>query len=208
MLLTNVNLKRISDFHGHVCPNLVIGCRASQLALDTLDLDQTSQETLSVIAENQTSAIDAIQYMTGCTLGNQHLRVRDLGKHKYIFVLNQSNRAVIVNLKQMEFSGESTYFVLERKLRDNQATMEDIHKIQSLLDQWVSWLFSLSDQELFHVAETTSIPPGINLSSRYVRCSNCQDLVEDSKAENIHGVLVCYPCSRLLSCKSGSSAWQ
>jgi len=199
MLFTNVQLKRIANFHGHICPNLALGYRASQLGLKTLNPEQTSEETLSVIVENNTSALDAIQCMTGCTSGNQHLRVRDLGKHKYIFVLNQSNRAVIVNLKEVEFSEETTYFILERKIRDNKATTEDIDYIQYLLDTWVSWLLSLSDQELFHVEETTSIPPGIALSSRYVRCSNCHDLVEDSKTEKLQGDFVCYPCSGLLN---------
>jgi formylmethanofuran dehydrogenase subunit E len=40
----------------------------------------------AIIAENSTSALDAIQIMLGATLGNQRLKVMDLGKHNYTVI--------------------------------------------------------------------------------------------------------------------------
>lgn len=208
MVLTNMTLQKVSNFHGHICPNLVIGCRASQLALDLLLQEKADQQTITVIAENNTSAIDAIQCLTGCTLGNQHLKIKDFGKHKYTFMINQTGQAVIVSLKEISFQEEKSYLALEKKLKKEMATHEDLSNMQFLLDQWVSWLFSLSDQELFTITKTKTNPPEINLSSRYVRCCYCHDLVEESKAISFQGNFICQPCSEFFAHEPASIVWQ
>jgi len=35
-MLVNMELKRVADFHGHICPDLVIGCKVHELAIDIL----------------------------------------------------------------------------------------------------------------------------------------------------------------------------
>lgn len=111
-MLVNVDLKRIADFHGHLCPELVIGARAVEHALKTLQKHEEIQSNFFVIAHNQTSALDAIQYLTGCTLGNQRLVVNDWGKHRYQFISGATGRAVDVRMKPVHFHLEGTYFEL------------------------------------------------------------------------------------------------
>src|SRR6056297_1919098 len=208
MVLTNIPLHKVSNFHGHICPDLVIGCRASQLALNLLNQDPKDQLTLTVVAENNTSAIDAIQCLTGCTLGNQYLLIRDFGKHKYTFIVNQTGQAVILSLNRVNFRKEKNYLALEKRLMNNLATIEDMTRIKVLLDQWVSWLFSLSDQELFSVDQTKAKPPDIALSSKYVTCHYCNDLVEETKAIKLHGNFLCQPCYRVFSYQPENVVWQ
>ncbi|PIU23820.1 MAG: formylmethanofuran dehydrogenase, partial [Chloroflexi bacterium CG08_land_8_20_14_0_20_45_12] len=76
-MLVNMQLKRVIDFHGHLCPDLVIGCKAYELAMKTLCHRENLDGGLIVIAENTTNAIDAIQCLSGCTLGNQRLKIHD-----------------------------------------------------------------------------------------------------------------------------------
>jgi formylmethanofuran dehydrogenase subunit E len=87
-MLVDLRLKQIADFHGHLCPDLVIGYRAAQYALSRLEV-KLALPSLRAMVENNTSAVDAIQQLTGCTPGNLRLMVRDEGKHVYIFLVNR-----------------------------------------------------------------------------------------------------------------------
>lgn len=75
-MLVNMTLKRVVDFHGHLCPDLVVGAKVSEYAQKLFP-----DRSFSLIAENSTSAIDAIQVLLGITIGNQRLKVMDFGKH-------------------------------------------------------------------------------------------------------------------------------
>ncbi len=70
-------------FHGHSCPGLAIGIRASELAFRELG---TPEETNMVaIAETDMCGVDAIQFLTDCTLGKGNFMHRDFGKMAFSF---------------------------------------------------------------------------------------------------------------------------
>lgn len=55
-------------FHGHPCPVLATGYRASVEALRILHITDLHREKLACIAENQVCGVDAVQIMLNCTL--------------------------------------------------------------------------------------------------------------------------------------------
>ncbi len=99
-VLVNMELKRIADFHGHLCPELAIGYRAAKLALSYLAVPDAPASDLKVVAENSTSALDAIQFLTGCTTGNGRLVHKDYGKHVYFFTLSRKLRSLRLSLRK------------------------------------------------------------------------------------------------------------
>jgi len=74
-MIVNMALKRIADFHGHLCPDLVLGARLCERVLELVPSEGNGNGLAAIIAENCTSALDAIQIMLGITLGNQRLKV-------------------------------------------------------------------------------------------------------------------------------------
>jgi len=73
-------------FHGHNCPGLALGCRVATDALARMGMDGPSQdEELVCVAETDSCAVDAIQAITGCTLGKGNLLLRIRGKHAFTF---------------------------------------------------------------------------------------------------------------------------
>jgi len=193
-MIVNMQLKKIADFHGHLCPDLVIGCRACEIALEILSQKEEIKGGLTVIAENTTSALDAIQCITGCTLGNQRLVVSDFGKHKYTFIINRSGLAITLSLKEQHFGDEKVYFSLEKKIIKDEATLEDIAQFQRLLDVRVESLLSLKHDEIFEVMETKRKPPKNEAPTVFSKCPYCGDLVLKSKFLELEGVLICKPC--------------
>lgn len=70
-------------FHGHSCPGLAIGIRAAELALSRLN-NPTNTQIVAVV-ETDMCGVDAIQFLTGATLGKGNLIHRDYGKMAFSF---------------------------------------------------------------------------------------------------------------------------
>ena len=80
--------------HGHSCPGLAQGCRIAADALAHLGMERPSQdEELVCVAETDSCAVDAIQAITGCTLGKGNLLMRMRGKRAFSFYNRESKRS-------------------------------------------------------------------------------------------------------------------
>ena len=88
-------------FHGHECPGLAIGFRASLIAMEHLgvQLDATMNETAVCVTENDACGVDAVMFLTGCTLGKGNLVYRGTGKMAFSFFLRDSGKSVRVVLR-------------------------------------------------------------------------------------------------------------
>ena len=65
--LTEQTIAKVVDFHGHSCPGLSIGMRASELA--RRELGDLPDARLVCVSETDMCAVDAVQFLTGCTYG-------------------------------------------------------------------------------------------------------------------------------------------
>lgn len=74
------------DFHGHMCVALALGIRATELAMKHLG-EQRHQGRMIVVAQTRSCSIDAVQYLSGCTLGKGNLVVQDHGKTVFTFLV-------------------------------------------------------------------------------------------------------------------------
>lgn len=87
-------------FHGHQCPGLAIGYRASELAMERLGLRHAAaDEELVCVTENDACGVDAVQVMTGCTLGKGNLLFHMTGKMAFSFYCRKSGKRVRMVLR-------------------------------------------------------------------------------------------------------------
>jgi formylmethanofuran dehydrogenase subunit E len=191
-MLVDMKLKRAADFHGHLCPDLVIGYRASCYALQRLALDLFSATSLRVIAENNTSALDAIQHVTGCTIGNGRLVVHDHGKHAYTFV-NSEGLGLRLLLKP-EALPTAEFLDLEARLQTSTVTLHDTARFQVVLDTRVAALLQLSDEALFTLQSVTLEPPTDKLTSAMMNCAGCGELTAPTHLAVVDGQHLCPQC--------------
>ncbi|MFC1854979.1 FmdE family protein [Thermodesulfobacteriota bacterium] len=91
--------KKVYEFHGHVCLMSTAGIRIALSAMSAIDL-QKSEEYLFAFYHARTCAIDPIQFITGCTLGNSNIIVDDEKKAHTLHLVRQDNGfGVTVTLK-------------------------------------------------------------------------------------------------------------
>ncbi|MFX1296142.1 MAG: FmdE family protein, partial [Promethearchaeota archaeon] len=86
-------------FHGHYCPGVAVGYRVAILARKELELGRSKDEELVAIVENDSCAVDAIQYINGTTFGKGNLIFQDHGLHAYTFIERTSGKKIRIELK-------------------------------------------------------------------------------------------------------------
>lgn len=89
-------------FHGHECPGLAIGFRASEIAKEEMNLSFSQDEEIVCITENDACGIDAIQYITGCTIGKGNLILKDRGKMAYTFMDRKTKTGIRLILQPID----------------------------------------------------------------------------------------------------------
>jgi formylmethanofuran dehydrogenase subunit E len=171
--------------HGHLCAGQVIGVRMSMLALSMLDIDDprgVDRKKLYVIVEIDRCATDAIQSVTGCSLGKRSMKWLDHGIMAATFVNLHSGRAVRITALEEARALAKTYC---SEVTDKYARQLEAYKI-------------MPEHELFRI-ETVSVTippedlPGRPL--RRVQCEICDDWVQDCRDELSEGKVLCRNCA-------------
>jgi len=103
-------------FHGHHCPGLAIGVRASVEALKALAIDFSRDEEVVCVVENDACGVDGVQVITGCSVGKGNLIFRNRGKQAFSFFnrkTGKSIRLVLKDLPDMERDEKEAYLLNE-----------------------------------------------------------------------------------------------
>ena len=67
--------------HGHLCPGQVLGVKMSMLGLREIGIEDPKgkdRKSLIVFVEMDRCATDAVQSVTGCSLGHRTMKFMDL----------------------------------------------------------------------------------------------------------------------------------
>ncbi len=169
------DLKDAVRFHGHFCPGLAIGYRASKVALERLGAQRAKDEELVAIVENDSCSADGVQWVSGCTFGKGNFFFRDYGKQVFTFALRPTGRAVRLALKPTE----------ERPPlpEDDRATLAD-------------QMLNAPAESLFTVTELViELPKAASICSS-VRCERCGEPVMSTRTRNVNGRTLCIPCAQ------------
>ena len=198
-MLINISFNRVVNFHGHMCPDLILGGKVCEYAQKILEEKGEYKNGLSVIAENCTSALDAIQVILGVTIGNKRLRVLDYGKHNYTILYDKGRKGVKFTLKALDHKDEDEYNILVKKVADNQADLNDILQFQRLLDERTKWLLSLPPEDIFNIEHAGATDYPSEITDVYTSCCKCGQRVLKSRIIARQYKDYCMPCFQKIS---------
>src|SRR5512134_463242 len=89
--------------HGHLCPGQVLGVKMSMLGLREIGITDPKgkdRKSIIVFVEMDRCATDAVQSVTGCSLGHRTMKFMDYGKMAATFVNPKTKKAVRVVAKE------------------------------------------------------------------------------------------------------------
>lgn len=196
-MLGNISLKRVVNFHGHICPELAIGGKFCEFVQGLFNSGTLATSGFSIISENTTSALDAIQVLLGTTIGNQRLLVMDFGKHNYTLLSHSLHRGWRLRQKKIYYEDQASYVDYEKKISANEATLEEVLSFQKLLDRRVQHILTLPPEMLFTIEEIQHDHPLAESTSLYVQCDRCGEQVLASRSVQKDNETLCLPCLQL-----------
>ncbi|MCI5221479.1 MAG: formylmethanofuran dehydrogenase [Candidatus Electrothrix sp. AR4] len=174
-----------TKIHGHVCGGQVIGVRMSMLGLQRINIDDpkgVDRKKLYVLVEIDRCATDAIQSVTGCSLGKRSMRWMDFGIMAATFVNLETGKAVRVTARE-----ES------RELSKNYCP-----EIEDKYQRQLAAYRIMPEDELFSVQEVKVKIPECDMPGRpqrRIQCTQCGDYVQDCRDVERDGAVICRACS-------------
>ena len=100
--ITPEQIQETIQFHGHNCPGVSLGIRVCELALS--EFERAPDEEVVAVVETDMCAVDAVQYLTGCTFGKGNLIHLDHGKNVFTFYRRSDERGIRISARPEVFS--------------------------------------------------------------------------------------------------------
>ncbi|MBF0559247.1 MAG: TraR/DksA C4-type zinc finger protein [Nitrospirae bacterium] len=177
-------LQESSTLHGHLCPGQVLGVRMALVGLSHIgiaDPKGKDRKNLFVFVEMDRCATDAVQSVTGCSLGKRTMKFMDYGKMAATFFNVLTGKAVrVVALDNARDKVKDLFPLIE----DKYAAQVEAYRI-------------MPDESLFEVTEVSveirpEDLPGKPLSR--VQCSSCGEYIQDKREVSRDGKVLCRSC--------------
>lgn len=171
--------------HGHLCPGQVLGVKMSMLGLKEIGIEDPKgrdKKNIIVFVEMDRCATDAVQSVTGCSLGRRTMKFMDYGKMAATFMNLKTGMAVRVIARE------------DAREKAKEIFPEIENKYQAQLEAYKV----MSDKELFDIMEVDvelrpEDMPGRPL--RRIKCDLCSEYVQDMREVYREGKILCKPCA-------------
>jgi len=177
-------LEKSTKIHGHICAGQVIGVRMSMIGLREIGIDdpKAQRKDFYVLVEIDRCATDAIQTVTGCSLGKRSLKWLDYGIMAATFVNLKTGKAV--RITALEESRETSKKYCP-EIGDKYKQQLEAYRI-------------MPEAELFKVQKVRVAVPEEDMPGRpkrRVQCERCGDWVQDCREVIQDGKPLCKPCA-------------
>ncbi len=167
-------VKEVGDYHGHICFGIAMGTKMALAAMKYFELDlQAKNKNLIVYAEIDRCMTDALQVITGCTLGHRTLKYVDYGKFAATFVNLTSGKAIRITIKEsFEIKG-SPDEVVEKMAVTPETQIVNIQKVEVKIPE-------------------TDLP---GLPKKRENCSKCGERIMDGREVYRENKILCRACA-------------
>lgn len=181
-------------FHGHQCGGLAIGIQAARLALREIGPGAPDEEVVAVV-ETDMCAVDAIQFLTGCTFGKGNLIHRNWGKNAYTFYRRSDGKAVRIAPRTWGWSQPAELQELQARARaGEELSAEDSGRLTALRRQWERDILAADPAELFTVTEVHEPMPHRARLHASMTCAQCGEAAMETLVRKLGGRDLCVPC--------------
>ena len=154
-------------FHGHNCPGLTIGIRASELAMEKLDIQNVKNPVC--VTETDMCGVDAIQFLTGCSFGKGNLIHKDYGKSAFTFYDRDAQKGF-------------------------RAVFNDFARGETDRDNRIKQLLQAELKDLFTTQEVAVPPVSPARILKSIQCDSCHEMTMESRIRLFDGKNLCIPC--------------
>lgn len=194
-IMTGEDFQKCVQFHGHLCPGLTMGYKASVAGLEWLKAHRSVDEEIVAIVETDACAADAVQVMTGCTFGKGNFIFKDHGKMAFTFFSRKSGKGVRVVLKSDAFKPDKRHLELIQKKQNGTATDADQAEFNRRHEERTHAILEKPVEEIFDFKEAQFDLPAKAQIEPSIACARCGEPTMESRLVEKDGLRICRGCS-------------
>lgn len=187
--------KQAVGFHGHICPGLSVGYKASFYGLTLLGLEgKNIGATHNAIVENDVCGVDGVQIVTGCTIGNDSLIIDNQGKKAFSFVDKKTGDGVRILLNVPLWGDNGEAILLHRKVKNGEATAEERAEFFRMREHRGQELLEYPNDMMFTWQSVNIKVPSNPRLYNFITCEICQEEAMEPWIKMKDGLKVCSKC--------------
>lgn len=186
-------IDEVVAFHGHMCPGLAMGVQAAAIALREIGAHASDEEVVAVV-ETDMCAVDAIQYLTGCTFGKGNLIHRDWGKNAFSFHRRSDGRAIRLTVRPDAWQRDPEHQELFAKVRSGQASKAERQRFGDLHVAQARAVLAMEPDALYGFQEIAPSAPRKARIHASVACAECGEGTMETRIHRFEGRELCTPC--------------
>ena len=168
-----------------------------------LGFDNTGMEELLAIVECNNCFVDGVQMTTGCSLGNNALIYKDIGKTAVTIMSRKTGGAVRIALKSRRWDREDASDkdkeaaeLFRRVVKERQEDPEAARRMNELFREKSFETVQMSEEELFDITDGPGALPEYAPIVDSEVCEICgEEFMGNKKAENRDSP-VCLACAK------------
>ncbi|GBC59675.1 hypothetical protein DENIS_0616 [Desulfonema ishimotonii] len=197
-------LVKTAEIHGHFCPGIALGVMASLCGLRQPEVafaPSDGMEDLMAVVEINACFADGVQAVSGCTLGNNSLVYRDLGRTAVTFVRRGEKKGVRVRVRpdfrsRIEQAVPGFYPLMEKVVINRDGSAEENAAFMEKGWEAALFLVQLPFEEILITETVRPVLPDYAPVTRSVVCPGCGETVMATKvvAEG-EGRSLCFMCA-------------
>jgi formylmethanofuran dehydrogenase subunit E len=195
-------IEKTIAFHGHSCPGLAIGIRAAELALR--EIGKGPDEEIVAVVETDMCAVDAIQYLTGCTFGKGNLIHKDYGKNAFTFYRRSDGKAIRLVTRPSSYGSDRPSQTpgdvgrllgkLNKKLLEERLTDEEQKIWEEARGAIIQRIMESRLEDLFEIKTPSDPVPRKARILASLICDVCKEPVMETRTRQFQGQTLCIPC--------------
>jgi formylmethanofuran dehydrogenase subunit E len=173
-------LAEATTFHGHLCPGQVLGVRMVQAGCRETGIahPRSAGKSLVVIVEIDRCATDAVEALTGVSLGKRTLKHVDFGKMAATFINRRSRASVRIAARESARDAARRLFPHEPDPRQAQ----------------IAAYRDMDEADLLTIEHVLVAPVWFESQRVRVVCDGCGEGVHYQREVRVDGRVLCRAC--------------
>ncbi|HEB51603.1 MAG TPA: formylmethanofuran dehydrogenase [Desulfobulbus sp.] len=192
-IISREMVRQTIGFHGHSCPGLAFGIRVAEQVLARFG--SSRDEELVAVVENDMCAVDAIQFLTGCTFGKGNLLFLDYGKNAYTFYRRATDSGIRIAVRpEIGCLRDDQLGDLLRKKGGPGLDADEERLLAERRELRRRRIMEAPAEELFVVRDVAGPVPRRARVMESLVCQACGEPVMESRTRRFFGRTLCIPC--------------
>jgi formylmethanofuran dehydrogenase subunit E len=139
-------------------------------------------------------AVDAVQFLTGCTFGKGNLLHLDYGKSAFSFFRRSDGKGLRISVKPGLFQVEDDTTALQKKAARSELSAEEKVRLDRARKARIEKIMEADLKNLFEVKPHGGPVPQRARILESLVCESCGERTMESRTRRLMGKTLCIPC--------------